>query len=85
MKLPVVIIGGGPVVLASAAQLHERGESFILLEAGSQVGASVLEWGHVRMFSPWEYNVDKVAATLLTKYGREARRMQTIFQPARSL
>ncbi|MED4584916.1 NAD(P)-binding domain-containing protein [Brevibacillus choshinensis] len=68
MKLPVVIIGGGPVGLAAAAQLIDRGEPFVILEAGSQVGASVLEWGHVRMFSPWEYSMDKTAVTLLSKY-----------------
>lgn len=65
MKLPVAIIGGGPVGLAAAAQLLARGEAFVLLEAGSQVGASILGWGHVRMFSPWEYNMDKAAAALL--------------------
>lgn len=68
MKLPVAIIGGGPVGLAAAAQLIDRGESFVILEAGSQAGASVLEWGHVRMFSPWEYNMDKTAVTLLSKH-----------------
>ncbi|WP_289142742.1 NAD(P)-binding domain-containing protein [uncultured Brevibacillus sp.] len=68
MKLPVAIIGGGPVGLAAAAQLIDRGEPFVILEAGSQVGASVLEWGHVRMFSPWEYNMDKTAVTLLSKH-----------------
>ncbi|PLT28190.1 NAD(P)-binding domain-containing protein [Peribacillus deserti] len=67
--LPVAIIGGGPVGLAAAAQLIKKGEPFILFEAGSSVGSSILEWGHVRMFSPWQYNIDKAAKELLEKSG----------------
>ncbi|QQE74162.1 NAD(P)-binding domain-containing protein [Brevibacillus composti] len=78
MKLPVAIIGGGPVGLAAAAQLQARGESFILLESGSQIGASILEWGHVRMFSPWEYNMDKTAVSLLAKYDWNAPQLEAI-------
>ena len=68
-NLPVAIIGGGPVGLAAAAHLLERGERPILFEAGSSVGASVLDWGHVRMFSPWEFNVDDASARLLEASG----------------
>ncbi len=67
--LPVAIIGGGPVGLAAAAHLIERGERPIVLEAGERVGASVLEWGHVRMFSPWEFNVDSASVRLLESAG----------------
>lgn len=68
-KLPVAIIGGGPVGLAAASHLAKRGISFILLEAGSQIGANILTWGHVRLFSPWKYNIDKVAKDLLELSG----------------
>ncbi|MFK9116008.1 FAD-dependent oxidoreductase [Peribacillus frigoritolerans] len=67
--LPVAIIGGGPVGLAAAAHLLKKGEKFIVLEAGDSVGSSMLEWGHVRMFSPWQYNIDKAAKELLDKTG----------------
>ncbi|MBT2618990.1 MULTISPECIES: FAD-dependent oxidoreductase [unclassified Bacillus (in: firmicutes)] len=67
--LPVAIIGGGPVGLAAAAHLLKKGEKFIVLEAGDSVGSSMLEWGHVRMFSPWQYNIDKVAKELLENAG----------------
>ena len=67
--LPVAIIGGGPVGLAAAAHLIERGERPIVLEASERVGASVLEWGHVRMFSPWEFNVDAASVRLLESAG----------------
>ncbi|MGZ9817662.1 FAD-dependent oxidoreductase [Peribacillus simplex] len=67
--LPVAIIGGGPVGLAAAAHLQKKGEKFIVLEAGDSVGSSMLEWGHVRMFSPWQYNIDKAAKELLENAG----------------
>lgn len=70
--LPVAIIGAGPIGLAAAANLVERGEKFILLESGSQVGSNISEWGHVRLFSPWQYNVDKAAARLLSQHGWSA-------------
>ncbi|MFE4074754.1 FAD-dependent oxidoreductase [Peribacillus sp. YIM B13477] len=67
--LPVAIIGGGPVGLAAAAHLLKKGEKFIVLEAGDSVGSSMLEWGHVRMFSPWKYNIDQAAKELLENAG----------------
>lgn len=68
-ELPVAVIGGGPVGLAAAAQLLKRGATPIVLEAGPTVGASVLEWGHVRIFSPWKYDIDPAARALLTTTG----------------
>ncbi|HEX6061685.1 MAG TPA: NAD(P)-binding domain-containing protein [Candidatus Limnocylindria bacterium] len=68
-ELPVVIIGGGPVGLAAAAQLLKRGATPIVLEAGPAVGVSVLEWGHVRIFSPWKYDIDPAARELLAATG----------------
>ena len=72
LKLPVAIIGGGPVGLAAAAHLLERGESAVLFEAGATVGASVLDWAHVRMFSPWRYNLDAACVRLLEAAGWSA-------------
>ena len=37
----------------------------VVLEAGPDVAHAVRQWGHVRMFSPWEYNVDRAAERLL--------------------
>jgi hypothetical protein len=67
--LPVVIIGAGPVGLAAAAHLLERGLEPLVLEAGSQVGASIAQWGHVRLFSPWCLTLDPVSARLLDQAG----------------
>ena len=66
---PVAIIGGGPAGLAAAAHLAERGLPFLVLEAGPQAGHSVLSWGHVQLFSPWRYCVDKAALRLLEPTG----------------
>jgi NADPH-dependent 2,4-dienoyl-CoA reductase/sulfur reductase-like enzyme len=60
----VAIIGAGPVGLAAAAHALERGLNPIVLEAGSDIGHAVRQWAHVRMFSPWEYNIDIAAARL---------------------
>jgi hypothetical protein len=66
-NLPVVVIGAGPVGLAAAAHLHERGLPFTVLEAGDAPAATVRQWGHVRLFSPWRYNIDPAARRLLTE------------------
>jgi thioredoxin reductase len=67
--LPVAIIGGGPVGLAAATHLLERGIEPIVLEAGPSVGTSTRAWGHVRMFSPWRYNIDKACRALVERHG----------------
>lgn len=69
MSNSIVVIGGGPVGLAAAAHLLERGLQPIVLEAGREAGHSVREWQHVQLFSPWEYNIDKAAARLLGPTG----------------
>jgi Pyridine nucleotide-disulphide oxidoreductase len=68
-QLPVAIIGAGPVGLAASSQLLSRGLEPIIFEAGEAPGASVRDWGHVRVFSPWRYNIDPVAADLLKRRG----------------
>ena len=65
---PVVIIGAGPVGLAAAAHLSEKGAAFLVLEAGNSVAASMLSWGHVKLFSPWQYCFDEAARRILERY-----------------
>lgn len=69
--LPVAIIGAGPVGLAAAAHLAARGIAFTVLEAGDRAGAGIAAWGHVRLFSPWQYAIDDAAERLLTATGWE--------------
>ena len=65
--LPVAIIGAGPVGLAAAAHLTVRNQPFILFEAGNTVASNILSWKHIRVFSPWKYNIDKAARQLLAE------------------
>ncbi|MGA1859831.1 NAD(P)-binding domain-containing protein [Azospirillum sp. 11R-A] len=66
---PIIVIGAGPVGLAAAAHLLDRGLEPLVLEAASDIAAHMREWSHVRLFSPWRYNIDKAARALLEASG----------------
>lgn len=68
-SLPIAIVGAGPVGLAAAAQLIERGLEPLVFERGEGPGASVASWGHVQIFSPWRFNIDRAARRLLEPTG----------------
>lgn len=70
--LPVAVLGAGPIGLAAAAELLERGLTPLVLEAGPEVASAVRAWGHVSMFSPWRYNIAPAAARLLARAGWHA-------------
>lgn len=72
MPLPIAVIGAGPVGLAAAAQIVSRGLAPVIFERGSRVGASLREWSHVRVFSPWQYDIDTAARALLVEAGWDA-------------
>lgn len=69
VHLPVVVVGAGPVGLAAAAHLLDRGLEPLVLESGRAAGANVREWGGVRLFSQWAEIVDPVAEKLLAPTG----------------
>ncbi|MDX3457374.1 NAD(P)-binding domain-containing protein [Streptomyces sp. ME02-8801-2C] len=66
---PVVVIGAGPIGLAAAARLVERGIEPLVLEAGPGAGSAVRGWAHVRLFSTWGELVDPAAEKLLAPTG----------------
>lgn len=68
-SLPIAIIGAGPVGLAAAAHALIRNETPLIFEAGTSVGANMLSWGHVRLFTPWQYITDSASRQLLEKSG----------------
>lgn len=68
-QLPVVVIGAGPIGLAAAAHLIERGIEPLVLEAGPSAGTAVRDWAHVRLFSPWDEVTDPAAQKLLAPTG----------------
>lgn len=67
--LPVAIIGGGPAGLAAAAHLVQYNQPFILFEAGPSLGSHFLEYGDVRLFSTWRYNIDAASKKLFEHNG----------------
>lgn len=67
--LPVAVIGAGPIGLAAAAHLLERGLEPLTLEAGPTAGAAIEHWRQVRLFSPWQFNSDAAAVRLLAATG----------------
>ncbi len=73
-KLPVAVIGAGPVGLAAAAHLAERGVPFVVFEAGEGPAAAVRQWGHVTFFSPWRFNVDQRGRAAIETNGMDHAR-----------
>lgn len=67
--VPVVVVGAGPVGLAAAAELVERGLEPLVLERADVAGAAVARWHHVRLFSPWSELVAPAAGRLLAAAG----------------
>ncbi|MDK1310141.1 FAD-dependent oxidoreductase [Pseudoalteromonas ardens] len=65
----VIIIGAGPIGLAAAARLLEKGIRPTIIEKGDTAGAAMLQWGHVSLFTPWSYMLDEAVVNLLTEHG----------------
>ena len=65
----VAVIGAGPIGLAAAAHLLERGFAPVVLESGATIAAGLESFRHVQLFSPWRYNIDSAARRLLERAG----------------
>jgi cation diffusion facilitator CzcD-associated flavoprotein CzcO len=65
----VAVIGAGPVGLAAAAHLITRNIPVKVYEAGDTIASNVRNWGHVRLFSPWAFNIDQAAKAILKRHG----------------
>ncbi len=77
-NFPVAVIGAGPVGLAAAAHLLERGMEPVIFEAGPAAGAAMEQWRHIRLFSPWRFNLDAAAVRLLTTTVWESPRLTAL-------
>lgn len=68
-RLPVAVIGAGPIGLAAAAHLLSRGIRPLIIEQAPTVGGNIASWRHVRLFSNWAMNIDPAARRLLDRSG----------------
>lgn len=67
----IAIIGAGPVGIAAASYLLAKNLNPIILEMGPSVGHAVKAWGHVQVFTPWKYVIDKAVLNLLSELNWE--------------
>ena len=70
--LPVVVVGAGPVGLAALANLLDRRIPALVLEAADRVGEHFRQYGPVRLFSPWKYNLPEPIVRRLRDHGWNA-------------
>ena len=53
----LAILGAGPIGLEAALAAVDHGLDFTVYEAAGEPAANVADWGHVRLFTPWELSV----------------------------
>ncbi|MDH3253413.1 MAG: hypothetical protein OEM62_00325, partial [Acidobacteriota bacterium] len=71
-KSHIAILGAGPTGLEAALAAVDFGFPFTLYEASSGVAGNVRSWGHVRLFSPWSFDISE----------RMQRHLETAGHPA---
>ena len=71
-RTKLAILGAGPTGLDAALAAKEMGLDFTLYEAGDGVASYIRQWGHVRLFSPWDLNVSPRIQRELEMLGRPA-------------
>jgi hypothetical protein len=65
MSRRIAIVGAGPIGIEAALAAAERGWSFTVYESAPSAAGHLREWGHVRLFTPWDMNVSaRVRAAL---------------------
>ncbi|MFK0071943.1 NAD(P)-binding protein [Arthrobacter woluwensis] len=77
-QLPVAVIGAGPIGLAASAHLLEQGLDPVIFESGPTPAAAINQWRHIRLFSPWRFNLDAAAVRLLEPTGWESPRLTAL-------
>lgn len=82
--LRVAVLGAGPIGLEAALYGAALGHDVTVYERG-ELGQSVAQWRHVRMFSPWRMNVTPLGLSELRRSPpeREARRGDPLRDPER--
>lgn len=68
-KQNLIVLGAGPIGLETALYARALGYTVSVYERG-RVAENVLRWGHVRLFSPWSYNVSPLGRRRLDEEGQ---------------
>ena len=76
MKRSIAILGAGPIGLECLLRFRFAGWDADVYERG-RVGENVLEWGHVRMFSPWRMNVSRAGLEVVSLGGTDRAALPT--------
>ncbi len=70
----LAILGAGPIGLEAALAAADRGLEFTVYDAAPTVAGHVREWGHVRVFTPWDMNVSERMRSALQGAGVDSPR-----------
>ena len=71
-KPSIAILGAGPIGLEAALAAADRGLAFTVYDAAPAVAGHVRDWGHVRVFTPWDMNVSERMRAALAAEGVDA-------------
>lgn len=69
MTKHVAVLGAGPVGVEAALYARSLGYAVTLYDKGP-VAASLADWGHVHLFTPWRMNVTPLGVETLRREGR---------------
>jgi thioredoxin reductase len=61
----VAVLGAGPIGLEVATHAAREGHDVVVYEAGARVGACVLGWGHLKLFTPWRMNTTELGRSIV--------------------
>ena len=70
-KPRLAVLGAGPVGLETALAAAEHGLDFTIYDAEPTVAGHVRDWGHLRLFTPWDMNVSPRMRRALEGEGAE--------------
>lgn len=71
-KPHLAILGAGPTGLDAAVAAVDAGLPFTIYEAGERVADYLRQWGHVRLFSPWDLDVSPRIRQAFDRLGTSA-------------
>ena len=69
-KPHIAIVGAGPIGLDVALAAADSGYPFTVYEAAASSAGHVRNWGHVRLFTPWDLNVSPRMRRALAEAGQ---------------